>query len=500
MDTAQVCDRLLGQETCPFHKGQITSLCKTCGILVCMECVMSSEHEGHTFKKITSCLREPADNLAKHITEIEKKLLIAVEKELSEMKKQRTQSVEKQNKGAEQIKEQRQQAHTQIDTNADSMEVQWYEHSQQVLDILDKHILGLESLRKQLNEERKECLEILEKGSIILKYDAGLEITKKTKMERIPKPPTIAELEYNKCGNNFNELLFKAMGILEEVNLKPGIEELPVTSQASSSELEKQNQYRCIETISNTNNESPWFPTIVPIEKNIAWASECIYDNVKEIYSYTNMLFLIDSRRSRIQQLALDTNVYTLETHPITRQLFCINDKFKSVRSIDTSTGKTKQIVKCPIDIERLKVTHDNHVIVGSRDIRNAVYKYKLTGQLVNESPEKYQVHYIAQCPHTNRVAISRGKEGLTLLNSDLSMIKSYSRSECKSAIFNSYGNLLVGDYLYKQIIILDGGSLSFIQKLEINGISCPLKLELYDNILWLSCKDPCKLICARIT
>ena len=127
---------------------------------------MSTEHEGHTFKKITSCLREPTDNLAKHISEIEKRLLVAVEKELFETKKQRTLSVQKQNKGAEQINEQRQQAHLQIDTNADSMVVQWDEHSQQVLSVLDKHIIGLESLRKQLYEKEKSVLKFYRKDQI----------------------------------------------------------------------------------------------------------------------------------------------------------------------------------------------------------------------------------------------------------------------------------------------------------------------------------------------
>ena len=104
MDTAQVCDRARGQETCPFHKGQkISTLCTTCGILVCLKCMTSSEHDGHSFKEITSCLREPTDNLAKHITEIENRLLKEVDKELAEMKNQRAQSVKKHTNGTEQI-------------------------------------------------------------------------------------------------------------------------------------------------------------------------------------------------------------------------------------------------------------------------------------------------------------------------------------------------------------------------------------------------------------
>ena len=189
MDAAQVCDRPRGQETCPFHKGHnIMTLCKTCGILVCVKCITSSEHDGHSFKEITSCLREPTNNLAKHITDIEKRLLTAVDKELSEIQKQRSESLQKHSDGVREINEQRQHTHLQIDTNADSLVVQWDEHSQQVLGVLDKHTLILESLRKQLNEERKECSEILQKGSNILKYDAGLErgLKRKRKCKEYP--------------------------------------------------------------------------------------------------------------------------------------------------------------------------------------------------------------------------------------------------------------------------------------------------------------------------
>ena len=203
--------------------------------------------------------------------------------------------------------------------------------------------------------------------------------------------------------------------------------------------------------------------------------------------------------------MKLDTKIYNLGAHPITRQLFCITDSMNEVRSIDTVTGKTTTLVQCPIAIHRLKVTHDNHVIVGSCLVdgtKEPVYIYKLTGELVNKSPEKYKVHDIDSCPQTNRVAISGEKEGLTLLNSDLTVMKTYNRKNmyCTSAIFDSHGNLIVADYSNQEIIVLGGESLSFLQKLEIEAITCPGKLKLYDNILWVHCVDPHKLICVRIT
>ena len=155
------------------------------------------------------------------------------------------------------------------------------------------------------------------------------------------------------------------------------------------------------------------------------------------------------------------------------------------MRSIDTTSGKTTGIVKSPINIGRLKVTHDNHVIVGSRLTKEAIFKYKLTGQLVKKSTEIFAIQDIDYCPKTNNVAISRCEEGLSLLNSGLTTMKTYNRKNmfCRSAIFDTHGNLIVADYTNKEIVVLDGESLNRIQILEIDSITSPVKLKLFDNI-----------------
>ena len=263
-----------------------------------------------------------------------------------------------------------------------------------------------------------------------------------------------------------------------------------------SSEMRKQHRYHLIESISNTDNESPILTAITPICKNAGWACQRMNNG-----RITNKFYLIDSRRNVVHRVTLDTDIYMLRIHPVTRQLLLINDQHNCVRSIDTITGKTTQIVKCPIDIQRLKVTHDNHVIVGSRGTRAAIYKYQLTGELVKKSVEKYDVQDIDHCPKTSRVAIATD-EGLTLLNLDLTMMNNYRLHQfnCSSAIFDSHSNLIVADYSNKEIIVLEGDSLRYIQKLDIDGITSPAKLRLYDNVLWANCVSPDKLICVQIS
>ena len=158
------------------------------------------------------------------------------------------------------------------------------------------------------------------------------------------------------------------MGVLKEVACKPCVAEQSDKSQAPSRDIVKHHQYSSIESISNTDNESPRLGSIRPIGKNAVWACELNYDERTKMYSYSNVLYLIDSRKNVLQQVKLDKNIFMLETHPITKQLFYVTDVDKHVRSIDIINGKTtnRPVKFCSINIHRLKVTHDNHVIVGS--------------------------------------------------------------------------------------------------------------------------------------
>ena len=184
---AQACERLRGQETCPFHPGhKVTSLCKSCGILVCFECVTSKVHDGHSFRKIKDCLREPNDNIAKYLNTIDKKLLTAVDKDLCTTKVDRNSAIQKHAEGVKTLKEQETKFKTYIEKTTDVMVTQMDEHLQQVLESLDNHEHALESQRNTLRQERKDYAGILGKGSEILRYDAGNEVEHKPKTISMP--------------------------------------------------------------------------------------------------------------------------------------------------------------------------------------------------------------------------------------------------------------------------------------------------------------------------
>ena len=61
-------------------------LCIECNILVCLGCITSPEHKGHTFKNLKHCLREADNNITEIITGIDEHVIPRIEKEISSVR------------------------------------------------------------------------------------------------------------------------------------------------------------------------------------------------------------------------------------------------------------------------------------------------------------------------------------------------------------------------------------------------------------------------------
>ena len=217
----QACERTACQETCPIHPGhKITSLCKTCAILVCLECKISQTHKEHEFKKIPESLREPTNTTARYLTHIDTNLQITVDRELAAVKQERKERVQKHRKSVKSIKEQKTNFKREIDSFTNSMVVQLDNHLEEVLNLLDSHVQQLELLRKDLTQERNECTTVLRDGYTCLKFDIGNAVKKKVDKIKIPDHPKIPDLQHVKCDKS-QGLIRKALGTLQELNL-PG--------------------------------------------------------------------------------------------------------------------------------------------------------------------------------------------------------------------------------------------------------------------------------------
>ena len=518
-EAVQACERVPGQDTCPFHPSHKSiSLCKTCGFLVCAECMTSKEHKEHEFKKLSECVKEPTNAIARYLTNIDKNLLEAVDQELDAIKNETQERVQKHTDCVQRIKEQGTKIKREIDSTTNDIVVQMFNNLQEVLDSLEKHIQVLESFKIFITEERKKCSKVLQDGSIILKFDVGNEVMEKADKTKIPEHPNISNLQLIECENS-KELIRKALGTLQELNL-------PSTSSTSKSlqhstedpkkhiatsdhsaptqtrpEQEATHKYSSINNQFTWSNNDPEYCQISPLANDIAWAGN---------NNHSDRLHLINSTGELLHKIQTDKSFVSLSVLPTTGQLYGGFPDDYTIRSIDTESGKTTVIIKCDIIPYRIKVTIYNDVLVGTCTGKCPVYRYKLTGELVHKSPKRYDVYDIEECTRTNRVVLSCDSSGVMILNKYLAELHSFTGPsgllqvfkktfECTTAIFDSYGNLIVGDWCNKEIYILDGNQYNIIQKVAIKDISCPTRFKLYDNVLWVQCGNPDKVICIEM-
>ena len=512
-EVIKACERTTGQENCRFHPGhKLASLCKTCGILVCVECTKSQKHEKHKLKNISDCSRESANTIRKYLINIDINLLIAVDRELDAVKNERKESVQKHTEHVQSINEQGTHLKTEIDSTTNDMVVQMEKHLHQVLDSLDKHIQVLESLKQYLTEEQKEHTKVLHHGSAILKFDVGNEVMDKADKAKIPDHPNISNIQHIKCENS-EDLIRKALGTLRELNLTVNCPsaithystENPQTNvprlelPLSTSELKKAHTYSTITTQSSWINGYPEYCQITSITNDTAWAGTI---------AKRNRLHLISSTGNSLREIQIEMDFISLSVHRTTGQLYGGFPGDTTIRSIDTESGITQAMVHCDIKPHRIKVTKDNDVLVGAWEGNNSLKRYKLTGELVHKSLEKYNVWDIDQCSRTNRVAVSCHEYGVMILNYHLTKIYSFTgltgltrkKFVRTTAIFDSCGNLIVGDYHNKEVYILDGSQYTLIQKVPIKDISNPSRLKMYSNILWVQCFNPGKVICIKMS
>ena len=466
------------------------------------------------------CLREPNDNIAKYLNVIDKKLITAVDKELHTTKVDRNNAIQKHGKGVTSLKEQETKFKKDIERTTNSMVVQMDKHLQRVLESFDQHEHTLESFRTQIRQERKEYADILEKGPAILRYDAGYELEQKSKTSTIPVYPKIVDLEHNTCTDAEN-LIAKAMGLLRQIDgtisthsNPPAVPQRTTrrtvnplhTPPAAGNVQRKPHIYSPVKTqLGFDNSRSPYNPVIPAVTQYTAWTSGRIYDEDTGKYTISNKLHTISITGESLCHFTTDTEILFLSVHPTTRQLYGGFDD-NPIRMIDTANGNTTTIIYCYTPPRRFTVTRDDQVLAGGVNEGN-VHRYTLTGKLVNKSTEKYDVCDIDQCDMTNRVAVSCGEEGLVILDTNLTKIHTFTgltgqnrkKFDCTTAIFNSHGNLIVGDFANKEIYVVGGERYTLIQKLQIDDMACPSIIRLYQNILWVTCFYPHKVVCIEI-
>ena len=251
--------------------------------------------------------------------------------------------------------------------------------------------------------------------------------------------------------------------------------------------------------------EREGFTQLTPISHYKAWA---IQMNCKT-FDHGNTCSLIRNTGDVETRLELGERCVSLAVHPTTGELYiCFGDgTFRHVSSLD---GKTSILFKPESRPTQIKFTLDGHVIAYSFQRKN-VCVYKLDGEVVHVSIKKHSVIDLAQCPKSHNIALSCAGDGIVVLDKTLTEIQcryngrrmsiSGHKREIFSAwtsVYDSQGNLIVGDYYNKEIHLVSGKDGTFLEEIHIPDMSKPRELCFIDDVLWIRCVD-FQLICVQM-
>ena len=469
-DNAQVCGRGRGNEICPLHPGHtVTTLCCECNVLVCLECLYCPEHVRHTFKKLQDCLRGPMNNIAKRVNDLQKHT-IQVDEDIFDIEIMQAEYENIRNtniKNAQQRKlKTRDREHLMSSLNI------YYDAVQHILDH-NKQLF--QSYKERILGTVREYKEVFESGSDVLKYETGVNMPT-MQLRGVPKTPNIPNL-----ANIDTEHIHSAIYQLHESH--------PDLLRSSGDPIYQ--DLSAVSVVSTFENDTQYH-SVAPVSKNTAWVAVGI-----------NTLQLITNTGTILRTIEIDINVtfYSLSANLQTRELFGGFDD-NVIRSIDISSGATKSIIKCEYVPNIIKVTKDGYILVGFED-PEFIHKYEMNGFLAQTSAEKYEVFDIDHYPITNKVLLSCQDKGLVLVDSNLNKCNTFLgrpgpkryRFLCATAAFDNSGDVIVGDYLNREMYVLSGENLQWRRKLNA-PLSCPLEIKLCQNMIWVVCDEPHQIIC----
>lgn len=466
----QVCVRKPCQETCPFHPGcTVTTLCGKCMLLVCVECVITDGHKGHTLTMLSKCLHKPINTIENHTKCIEE-LILFIQREAVVLKHDLENNQQKREFQIGKLK------NSKLEGSFKTERINQYE---EYYDVLEKTLKNYETLIKtsetQLSKKLAKYVGILKSGSDVSKYDTGI-LLNKVAFDKVPDKPCIPELTDDM---DFGEVMIRLRREMHRVS------ELRLTDQSSED----------IYLVVTSTFDNPGYYSITPYFNDKAWVGK------KNVYESTNKLCLLTNKGTIEHETETDGVFVSLCIHPTTKQLYG-GFEDNTVKSIENVSGTTIIVAKCECLPESIKVTSDNNVLVGTTSGYN-VSRYNLKGGSVQESSESFKVHNIDHCLTSNRVLLSCGYDGIVILNNKLLRIYKFTGLsgqgrkvfECRSAIFYE-GNIIVSDFSNKEIFIIEGEHFRLIRNLHINGLTYPMEIKLSQKVLWVRCLQPQTIMC----
>ena len=547
MASLQACERQRGDLKCSNHpKNNVTVKCKQCGILVCIDCVSSKEHEGHTFLNLQDCFKKASDSLQRRTWNLEIKLLPKIRTELKATKEDLTLKDNNRTKDVDSVEELRRQTVEDINESFRTYVLLINKHTSDLKKPIENHLTALQLLETGILKQITDCRSILKSGTAIEIHDDEDAFQEKPDLQIPALPNTAARtLPYVKV-DDAEKILKRAVVMIDKLKLKPPpppppkpcktkltTEDIYVLPKSTSSaqppfpppQLENrkrtENPYETFTqyTVGFKSTENPYQtlgktkPSVQDAEKKIqkvtkfrylplGWNAGTLCPISRDhawIQGNKEGVILIDevSHFELPAVSALQTEnlckVKSLSLHPEGGQLYAAYDNV--VSKIDQVSGHMSNCFELNQPINIMRISRDGCILISLCDKTNKssgtneIMRYTMKGQLKAKSKRQFIIKDVAECSQTNNLVLAFGEEGVEVVNKDFKTIFSYPPGQTPSAVFDGFGNIIVGTSSCDgRIHLVEGKTGTCLQIIDVDrssGFETLILLRIRDSVLW---------------
>ncbi|XP_033725186.1 uncharacterized protein LOC117315151 [Pecten maximus] len=486
MATPIISFRMKGQTNCIYHKERLLQLyCEKCQELVCLKC-LSSIHKIHPVCELSEITSQKKQDIKNFIDRTEKNDLVRIGKCIAS-----TDTLVKDNdsrfeKLSRQLKIQTDKLKQDLDKlTAESLSV-YQKMKEDNTKLIQKYKHDLEMYDKQLKQQIQECKTALQRGSHIEIFDTGCEIDSQI---HFPVKPVLGTASFTP-NKNPRGLLEQAIGKVttsgQGKTLTRSVPAFDVRRQSSQ-------QQKCPEDKGNKGKQAVIRKTLKQSAIKVdEWESPCRISSICPItddqawtsYYFNSTLTLLDRKGTVIQKVIHRAVIRDISLSPKTLRLWVCDAQNNIMELISGQLKirfRTKEEPRC------ITVTARNHVIVG---MTKHISKFTTQGQMVlttsatgSGKPLVCTPSWITECPVTHNVAVidfsktSDGGDGnrhVVVGDTDFKKLfvyggdipSTYKQTQHtggepfnpRSLVYDSVGNLIVGDKDNYRILLLSGG------------------------------------------
>ena len=283
---AQECTRPRGSEVCMFHsKHKVTLVCTTCyNVLVCYECVTSSEHLGHSFNKLETVVMDKVKDIYTSIQSIETDTIPTVTNERTRaiqdilaLKDSGNQSKSQLNSQQVEIKQKLDEISVKMNNSIDS-------NIRIETDKLNVHVNALDTIEDDLKSKMVDFKSLLRSGTDVAIFDSTEQDLPLLSNTSIPNKPNIQMQEFYPCHDPYPYLiratgtvqqnqpaptsptLISTTTTLQDISLRPG--------SRNTSRMSKQVKANGTKPKYQFSNVNPRLYSICPISEDSAIAGQ----------------------------------------------------------------------------------------------------------------------------------------------------------------------------------------------------------------------------------